>query len=148
MIHVPIKHVPISSLQLVYIILQVSPLMFIPLQCIHLNSKSIHTTMKSFQSENSGFIQFLHLTSPQTCVKESYVQFKMKPLWRGRKKRAGQGREGQGKFRVAMGFIRNHPIHTLERHVSVSANLLSLISGISHIPSKGLLQLQKVFLQL
>ena len=33
-----------------------------------------------------------------------------------------------------MGFIRNHPIHTLERHVSVSANLLSLISGISHIP--------------
>lgn len=58
----------------------------------------------------------------------------MKPLWRGRKKRAGQGREGQGKFRVAMGFIRNHPIHTLERHVSVSANLLSLISGISHIP--------------
>lgn len=53
----------------------------------------------------------------------------MKPLWRGKKKRAGQG-----KFWVAMGFIRNHPIHTLERHVSVSANLLSLISGISHIP--------------
>lgn len=64
MLHVPIKHVPNSSLQLVYIILQVSPLMFIPLQCIHLNSKSIHTTMKSFQSENSGFMQFLHLTCP------------------------------------------------------------------------------------
>ena len=44
-----------------------------------------------------------------------------------------EGRAGQGKFWVAMGFIRNHLIHTLERHVSVSANLLSLISGISHI---------------
>lgn len=115
MLHVPIKHVPISSLQLVYIILQVSPLMFIPLQCIHLNSKSIHTTMKIFQSENSGFMQFLHLTCPYpplclfTCVKESHVQFKMRPLWRGRKKMAGQGRASSGQVLSSHGIHQESP---------------------------------------
>ena len=101
MLHVPIKHVPNSSLQLVYIILQVSPLMFIPLQCIHLNSKSIHTTMKSFQSENSGFMQFLHLACPcpPLCLfnrpAQKSLMFNLKWSHFGEGRKRGQGRAGQ-----------------------------------------------------